>query len=166
MKNAQAYSFADHFFFSVETLATVGYWRAQPGDVLCPHRFTAEIFFGMFLTASITALAFSRFATPRANLIFSDVATIAPHESGHMAMTVRIANRRHRADGGYDGAGPPSGALPAAAIRRVPAGLEDLTLVRPRRRVLGLFWPLIHVIDEAAPCSAALGRMPSGQWIC
>lgn len=147
--NAQPGDFWDSFFFSVETLATVGYGVMSPATKYGHIVATVEIFAGMFLTALVTGAFFARFARPKPRLIFSDSAVIAPYEGGR-ALMVRVASRRlhaisevrgrisylrtyHLADGG--------------TFRR----FFDLKLVRSENPVLTLSWTLIHPIDAESP---------------
>src|SRR3954467_5960832 len=93
VNNARPGAFFDAFFFSVETLATVGYGQMTPATAYGHSVATAEIFVGMFLTALATGAFFARFARPRPRLMFSDSAVIAPYEGGR-ALMLRVASRR------------------------------------------------------------------------
>src|SRR6201984_1974340 len=89
-------SFPDHFFFSVETLATVGYGHAYP-DTLYGHCVTTlEIMVGLFGLAVMTGLIFVRFSRPTARIMFSNVAVVAPFD-GFPTLMLRLANLRHHA---------------------------------------------------------------------
>jgi inward rectifier potassium channel len=89
-------SFIYAFFFSVETLATVGYGHMYP-DSLYGHLVSMlEIMVGMFGLAVITGLIFVRFSRPTARLHFSKVAVIAPFD-GVPNLMIRVANLRHQA---------------------------------------------------------------------
>src|ERR1700726_4694824 len=89
-------SFFDAFFFSVETLATVGYGHMYP-ETLYGHLITMlEIMVGMFGLAAITGLIFVRFSRPTARMHFSKVAVIAPLD-GVPHFMIRVANLRHQA---------------------------------------------------------------------
>jgi inward rectifier potassium channel len=69
-------SFSDAFFFSVETLATVGYGHAYP-DTLYGHWVaTLETMVGLFGLAVMTGLIFVRFSRPTARIKFSNVAVL------------------------------------------------------------------------------------------
>jgi inward rectifier potassium channel len=89
-------SFADHFFFSVETLATVGYGHAYPATLYGHCVATLEILVGLFGLAVLTGLIFVRFSRPTARIRFSSVAVIAPF-NGTPTLMVRLANLRHHA---------------------------------------------------------------------
>jgi inward rectifier potassium channel len=89
-------SFLDAFFFSVETLATVGYGHMYP-ETLYGHLITMlEIMVGLFGLAVITGLIFVRFSRPTARMHFSKVAVIAPFD-GVPHFMIRVANLRHQA---------------------------------------------------------------------
>src|ERR1700738_3190698 len=89
-------SFSDAFFFSVETLATVGYGHMYP-ETFYGHLITMlEIMVGMFGLAVITGLIFVRFSRPTARMHFSKLAVIAPFD-GVPNLMIRIANLRHQA---------------------------------------------------------------------
>src|ERR1700736_6260827 len=91
-------SFSDAFFFSVETLATVGYGHMYP-ETFYGHLITMlEIMVGMFGLAVITGLIFVRFSRPTARIHFSKGAVITPFY-GVPKLKIRVANLRHQAMG-------------------------------------------------------------------
>jgi inward rectifier potassium channel len=89
-------SFLHAFFFSVETLATVGYGHMYPDSVYGHIISMVEIMVGMFGLAVITGVIFVRFSRPTARIQFSKVAVIAPFE-GVPNLMIRVANLRHHA---------------------------------------------------------------------
>lgn len=89
-------SFSDAFFFSVETLATVGYGHMYPESFYGHLIATLEIIVGMFGLAVITGLIFVRFSRPTARIQFSKVAVIASFD-GIPHLMIRVANLRHQA---------------------------------------------------------------------
>lgn len=90
------HSFPDAFFFSVETLATVGYGHMYPVTLYGHLVATLEIMVGMFGLAVITGLIFVRFSRPTARIVFSRSLVIAPFD-GQPALMLRVANLRHHA---------------------------------------------------------------------
>ncbi len=142
-------SLEDAFFFSVETLATVGYGTMAPGSRYGHVVASAETIAGLAFTAVTTGLIFVRFSRPRPNVIFAENAVVAPHEKKPTLM-MRVA---------YAGAGMLVGAeahLDVLLAIRSAEGRRfllphELTLVRRRSPVLLLTWTLMHVIDESSP---------------
>jgi inward rectifier potassium channel len=87
-------SFSEAFFFSVETLATVGYGHMYPDTFYGHCVTTVEIVVGMFGMAVITGLIFIRFSRPSARILFSKCAVISPF-NGVPTLMLRVANQRH-----------------------------------------------------------------------
>ena len=87
-------SFPEAFFFSVETLATVGYGHNYPATLYGHLIVTVEIFLGMIWLAVITGLIFVRFARPTARIVFSNCLVIGRFD-GRLSIMYRVANLRH-----------------------------------------------------------------------
>ena len=87
-------SFPYAFFFSVETLATVGYGHNYPATLYGHIIVTIEIFLGMIWIAVITGLIFVRFARPTARILFSDSLVLGNFD-GRLSLMYRVANLRH-----------------------------------------------------------------------
>ena len=86
-----AHWFLDCFFFSVQTLATVGYGHMYPETIYGHVVSTIEIMTGIFLLAVMTGLIFVRFSRPIARVVFSRSAVIAPL-NGKPTLMVRVGN--------------------------------------------------------------------------
>ena len=86
--------FFDSFFFSVQTLATVGYGHMYPQTLYGHIVTTIEIMSGLFLLAVMTGLIFVRFSRPIARVLFSNSIVIAPL-NGKPTLMVRIGNENH-----------------------------------------------------------------------
>ena len=89
-------SWADCLFFSVETLATVGYGHMYPETLFGHLVATIEIMVGMFGMAIITGLIFIRFSRPVARIVFSKNLVLASFD-GRPALMFRVANLREQA---------------------------------------------------------------------
>lgn len=89
-------SWANCFFFSVETLATVGYGHFYPETFYGHLLATLEIIVGMFGMAIITGLIFLRFSRPIARIVFSNNLVLSPFD-GQPALMFRAANLRDEA---------------------------------------------------------------------
>ncbi|HYS62862.1 MAG TPA: ion channel [Paraburkholderia sp.] len=141
--------FGGAFFFSVETLATVGYGDMHPQTAYAHWIATLEIFVGMSSIALATGLIFARFSRPHAKIMFARYAIIRPLD-GRMTLMVRAANARQNVI---------AEAHARLRIMRMETTLEgytlrklyDLTLVRDQHPVFKLGWSLMHVIDESSP---------------
>jgi inward rectifier potassium channel len=86
--------FFDCFFFSIQTLATVGYGHMYPQTLYGHIVTTIEIMSGLFLLAVMTGLIFVRFSRPIARVLFSNSIVIAPL-NGKPTLMVRIGNENH-----------------------------------------------------------------------
>jgi inward rectifier potassium channel len=136
------------FFFSVETLATVGYGVMTPASTYGHVVATVEIFVGMFLTALATGAFFARFARPQSRLLFSESAVIAPYEGGRAVM-LRVVSRRLQ---GISEASARILYLGEQAVGHTSfRRFNELALVRSNVPILSLSWTLIHPIDERSP---------------
>jgi inward rectifier potassium channel len=83
--------FFDCFFFSVQTLATVGYGHMYPQTLYAHIVTTIEIMTGVFLLAAMTGLIFVRFSRPIARVVFSKSLVISSL-NGTPTLMVRIGN--------------------------------------------------------------------------
>ena len=152
--NAAPGSVIDGFFFSVDTLGTVGYGVMAPATRVGHAIASVEILTGLFFSATITGLIFARFARPRDSIIFSDVAVIG-HFLGQRALMVRIASMRSRP---LAEANAQISWLETIHLSdgRTMRRLTDLPLVRSANPMLGLAWTLVHLLEPDSPVLAAL----------
>jgi inward rectifier potassium channel len=137
------------FYFSIETLATVGYGDMHPQTNYGHLIATVEIFTGMSFMAVMTGLIFARFSRPRARFVFARHPVITTHQ-GMPALLIRIANARHNTI---------SQATAQLWLFRLERTKEredlrrfyDLKLDRREHPMFSLSWTLIHLIDETSP---------------
>ena len=78
--NARPGNFSDAFFFSIQTMASIGYGAMYPKTFTANILVTLESLIGLFGVTMATGLMFARFSRPTARVVFSRVATIAPYE--------------------------------------------------------------------------------------
>lgn len=147
--NARPGHFADVFFFSIETLATVGYGFMNPGSTYGHLVASSEILLGMLEVAVSTGLMFARFSRPTSRILFSNVAVIARF-NGTPTLMIRAGNGRNNLI--------LEATVRAAIVRREKTleGQEftrfyDLALERDSTSVFALSWTVMHRIDHTSP---------------
>jgi inward rectifier potassium channel len=86
-------SVADAFFFSVETIATIGYGVLSPGTFYANVLMLIETVLGILLVAMATSVLFARVSRPTARVLFARVATVAPW-NGVPTLFLRMGNER------------------------------------------------------------------------
>src|SRR5262249_20230019 len=86
-------TFLDDFFFSVQTLATIGYGRIAPVGIAANVIVTVESLVGLLGFAIAAGILFARFSRPLADIVFSERAIVSPYR-GIQAFMFRIANKR------------------------------------------------------------------------
>jgi inward rectifier potassium channel len=147
--NAKEGSFRDAFFFSIQTLSTVGYGSMYPQNLAAQLVVTGEVFLGLICITILTGLMFARFSKPTARVLFSNVAVICPFD-GVPTLMFRAANQRDNR-------------ILEAQVRvslvRDEVTQEghqlrrfyDLRLLRSQNPIFGLSWLVMHPIDENSP---------------
>ncbi len=142
-------SFTDAFFFSVQTLSTIGYGELSPHGNWGNLVVALEAFASIVTAALATGIVFAKFARPSARVLWSDVAVVGPRD-GRPCLMFRLANSR--------GTEVVSASLRVSALLSyVTAEGErmrrfyDLKLERESTPLFILTWLVIHPIDEDSP---------------
>ena len=137
------------FFFSVETLATVGYGDMHPQTIYAHLVSMLEIFIGMMSLALVTGVTFARFSLPRSRIVFSRHPVIRPMD-GRQVLMLRAANARQNVI--VDAEAQLHMLLNTVSSEGTPLRrLHDLKLQRQHHPMFVLSWTLMHVIDEHSP---------------
>ncbi len=143
-------SFADAFYFSIQTMTTIGYGRLLPATPAANLVVGLEVFTGLIGFALATGIMFAKFSRPSARVMFSRVMTWSSFMPGEPVLALRIANERRTqiaeaqarlmllwnetmVDGG--------------TLRR----FHELKLTRSLTPVFALSWTVMHVVDEQSP---------------
>ncbi len=147
--NARPGSFEDAFFFSVQTLGTLGYGVMAPKSLASNLTATLETFVGLFNLAVATGLLFARISRPTARIMFSQRAVVAPLD-GVPTLMFRAANQRRN--------------LVIEAEVTVTLVLDittaegvmlrrfyDLPVLRGRSPLFFLSWQVMHPITPDSP---------------
>jgi inward rectifier potassium channel len=147
--HARPGSFADAFFFSVETFGTIGYGALYPDSMAANLLMVAESITSLTLTALATGLVFAKFSRSTARLVFTKHAVISPL-NGVPTLQFRLGNQR-------------GNQIVDARIRVVMMRTEklleggtfyrmlDLKLTRDHSLSLQRSWSALHVIDDSSP---------------
>ena len=148
--------FPDAFFFSVETLATIGYGHLAPVTLAANIVMAVESLLGLIAFAVVAGFVFARFARPTARIRFSRNAVVAPYRNGK-AFMFRIVNQRssqlvnlyaqvllsrRKRDG----------------KTKVDREFIPLRLERDSVVFFPLSWTIVHPIDETSPLSHWTGE--------
>jgi inward rectifier potassium channel len=149
IQNARPGSFTDVFFFSVQTMTTIGFGQMVPTTLLSNILVSFEALFGLLGLAIVTGLTFAKFSRPTARVRFSRYATIGPRD-GKTSLSIRMANMR-------------ANRIVEAEIHliftRQEVTLEgdsirrfyDLPTTRNRSPLFMLSWTAVHPITEDSP---------------
>jgi inward rectifier potassium channel len=149
ISGARTGSISDMLFFSIETLATVGYGEMAPASLYGHLVSSAEIITGMAFLAIMTGLIFVRFSKAKAKILFADVAVITRH-NGRPTLMFRVANARTAV---MTGLHVEANALvfetteEGERYRR----LQELPLARSSIPLFPMVLTLTHEIDERSP---------------
>lgn len=141
--------FLDSFFFSTQTLTTVGYGTMSPTGIICNFIAAIESFIGLLSFAMATGLLYGRFSKPKAKIIFSDKALIAPYQD-KKGLMIRIANLRDSQLINMNAK------ILYSQIEKETNGEEKrkfytLDLEINHISLLALSWTIVHPIDENSP---------------
>jgi len=153
IEHARLESFEDAFFFSFQTMATIGYGHMLPKSTAANLVSVVQVMIGLAGTALSTGLVFAKFARPTARVLFSDRAVVTTFD-GQRALLFRVANERGnqiveaqlnvallRDETTVDG----------EHIRRA----YDLALRRDKSLLFSLTWLAVHPIGPGSPLHGA-----------
>ncbi len=149
VENTEPGSYSDAYFFSVESMMTIGYGRMVPVSTFAHVLVTLESFVGLLITALLTGLLFAKFAAPTANVLFSNVVCIAKHD-GVPTLLFRLANARGNR------LIEASLSVTLAKTARTKEGetfrkVHDVALVRSNNPLFWIGWTAMHQIDDKSP---------------
>ncbi len=147
--NAAPGSFLDAFFFSVQTMGTIGYGSMYPATRSSNAVVVGESVTGLVFVAVATGLLFVRFSQTRARVVFSSPVAVAPMD-GAPTLMIRVGNERR------DRIVDATFRLTLMRTTRTQEGVviyraADVPLVRARAFALSRTWMVLHRIAEGSP---------------
>jgi inward rectifier potassium channel len=150
--NAAPGSFVDAFFFSVQTMGTIGYGAMYPATRAANALVVVESVAGLLTAALATGLVFVRFSLTRARVVFSARVAIGPLD-GVPTLMIRVGNERRGriVDTVFR--------LDLTRTERTPEGVQiyrnvELSLVRSRAMALVRSWMILHRLEPGSPLAA------------
>jgi len=153
--HAEPGAFLDAYYFSVQTMGTIGYGDMHPVGSAANAVMVVESVAGLLTTALATGLVFAKFARSTARMAFSRCAVISPVD-GVPTLMIRVGNER--------GNQIVEARLRAVLLRteKTREGvtlyrMHDLRLLRERAPVLTRSWTMMHRIEGD---SVLAGRTP------
>ncbi len=135
----------DAFFFSAQTLTTVGYGRISPAGFVTSMTAAFESLAGLMGFALATGLLYARFSRPQARMLFSKNALISPYRGG-TALMFRVANGRRNEMIETE--------IQVALSLAAPDGTRRFFELPLERRSISFFplsWTIVHPIDSESP---------------
>jgi inward rectifier potassium channel len=147
--NAQPGSFRDAFYFSAQTMGTIGYGAMYPQTDGANTVMVVESVVSLIVTALATGLIFAKFARPLGRVAFSRYAVIAPMD-GVPTLMIRVGNER--------GNTIVEATVHVTMTRTVRTRegtlfykLTDLQLTRDRSPAVARSWTILHPIVPPSP---------------
>jgi inward rectifier potassium channel len=140
--------FEDCLFFSVQTLATIGYGKLVPNTRAANGLVAVEALVGLLGFAILSGLLFARFTRPTAKIRFSRNALIAPYENG-WALMFRLVNLRNHDLTDVHAVVSFARWIDENGKRR--RRFDQLTLEREFIIFMPLHWVVVHPITETSP---------------
>lgn len=142
-------SFLDAFFFSVQTMATIGYGAMHPATTYGHIVVTVEAAVGLLSVALATGLMFAKASRARASVLFSEPIVLTTMH-GKPTLSFRVGNARGNE------VVDASASVSVLRDEISPEGhhvrrVLDLELVRNRQPIFMMTWTILHVIDEKSP---------------
>ncbi|MEZ4391838.1 MAG: ion channel [Polyangiales bacterium] len=148
IENARPGSFSDAFFFSIQTMATIGYGKLTPVGPWANGLVALEALFGILYAAMSTGLMFAKFSRPTARVVFSAPICFARRD-GVRSVFFRMANARGNQ------IVEASARLTLSRVERTAEGesvrrFHELPLVRSSNQVFALTWTAVHAITPGS----------------
>lgn len=153
VQGSRSDNYPDMFFFSVQTMSTIGYGVLHPTTVLANALVSIEALMGLVSLAMMTGLVFAKFSLPSARVRFSRYAVISRRD-GMVSLMFRMANLRqsHIVEARIH--------LTFARVETTAEGerlrrVYDLRLLRENQPLFALTFTAVHPLTEGSPLVGA-----------
>jgi inward rectifier potassium channel len=141
--------FMDAFFFSAQTISTVGYGHISPHGMMANSIAAMESMVGLLAFALATGLLYGRFSRPSAKIKFSKNLLVAPYMENSKGIMFRLANFRRNTliDLQIEVIFSYNEDVDGKKIRR----FLSLELERKRVSILTMNWTVVHPLNDDSP---------------
>jgi inward rectifier potassium channel len=149
VENMREGDFFDAFFFSVQTMATIGYGAMYPKTLFANILVAIEALLGLLGVSVGSGLVFARFSLPKARVMFSRIAVVAPH-NGIPTLMFRVANERQS----WILEAEVNVSLVISEITKEGEAMRrfyKLPLFRNQSSLFALTWTVMHPIHDSSP---------------
>lgn len=138
--------FIEAFFFSAQTITTLGYGQVAPLNLAANLVAATESLLGLLLFALATGLMYGRFSKPFATIKYSSHGVIAPYQDINGFM-FRVVNPKKNQLMEVE-------VTVTLSLKRVDSELRDFHLLELERSKVVFFptmWTIVHPINNSSP---------------
>lgn len=141
--------FWEAFFFSAQTITTVGYGHIYPRGMAANSIAAFESMLGLLSFAMATGLLYGRFSKPSAKIMYSKNIIVAPYNENCRGLMFRLVNKRKNilVDLNIEVIFSYNENIDGKLVRR----FFPLELERTSVSILTLNWTVVHPLDDNSP---------------
>jgi len=147
--NGPFHHFMDAFFFSAQTISTVGYGHIYPRGMFSNSVAALESIMGLLAFALATGLLYGRFSRPSAQIAYSKNMLVAPYLENSRGIMFRLANLRRNIliDLEIEIIFSFNETIDGKTMRR----FYPLEVERRKVSMLTMNWTIVHPLDDNSP---------------
>lgn len=141
-------NFSQAFFFSSQTMTTVGYGHVAPSGLIANCIASVESFLGIMTFAIVTGMFYARFSRPKAFIQFSENFLVSPYKDGRAVM-FRMATYKNNEL--TDVEAQVTLALAVTENGSTTTRFFPLKLEISKINSLAISWTVVHHMNEESP---------------
>jgi inward rectifier potassium channel len=148
-KQTNSGMFWEAFFFSAQTLTTVGYGHVYPSSLIANSIASFEAFTGLLMFALATGLFYGRFSQPKPFILYSENALFSPFKDGYALMFRFTPYKNHFLT---------NVEIKVTAVLKISDdqgnkrnNFYSLELELSKANTLASNWTIVHPINEKSP---------------